>query len=197
MNYTQNFKIEQVKESTLVVGIDIGSQTHFARAFDWRGRELTKKVFSFSSSLEGFINFHDWVKQICERNGKTDVLLGCEPTGHYWFTFEKYVREQGMKLAFVNPYHVKKSKEMDDNSPRKTDRKDPKTIAKLLVEGRYSIPYVPEGIYAELREVVSSRDRILKEHNAAANRIQRWLKIYFPEYLDVYKRFDAESGFLV
>ena len=73
MNYTQNFKIEQVKESTLVVGIDIGSQTHFARAFDWRGRELTKKVFSFSSSLEGFINFHDWVKQICERNGKTDV----------------------------------------------------------------------------------------------------------------------------
>ena len=27
MNYTQNFKIEQVKESTLVVGIDIGSQT--------------------------------------------------------------------------------------------------------------------------------------------------------------------------
>ena len=197
MNYTQNIKIEQVKESTLVVGIDIGSQTHFARAFDWRGRELTKKVFSFSSSLEGFINFHDWTKQICERNGKTDVLLGCEPTGHYWFTFEKYVREHGMKLAFVNPYHVKKSKEMDDNSPKKTDRKDPKTIAKLLVEGRYSIPYVPEGIYAELREVVSSRDRILKEHNAASNRIQRWLKIYFPEYLDVYKKFDAESGFLV
>ena len=124
MNYTQNIKIEQVKESTLVVGIDIGSQTHFARAFDWRGRELTKKVFSFSSSLEGFINFHDWTKQICERNGKTDVLLGCEPTGHYWFTFEKYVREHGMKLAFVNPYHVKKSKEMDDNSPKKTDRKE-------------------------------------------------------------------------
>ena len=38
---------------------------------------------------------------------------------------------------FVNPYHVKQSKEMDDNSPKKTDQKDPKTIAKLVVEGRY------------------------------------------------------------
>lgn len=36
----QNQKINQVKECTLVVGIDIGSTTHYARAFDWRGIEL-------------------------------------------------------------------------------------------------------------------------------------------------------------
>ena len=34
MNYKQNEKINQVKESTLVVGIDIGSTTQYARAFD-------------------------------------------------------------------------------------------------------------------------------------------------------------------
>lgn len=72
-----------------------------------------------------------------EKSAKMDILIGCEPTGHYWFTFAKYVKERGMKLAFVNPYHVKQSKEMDDNSPRKTDQKDPKTIAKLVTEGRY------------------------------------------------------------
>ncbi len=33
-NYTQNEKILQVSESTLVIGVDIGSRTHFARAFD-------------------------------------------------------------------------------------------------------------------------------------------------------------------
>ena len=42
MNYKQNEKINQVKESTLVVGIDIGSTTQYARAFDWRGIELGK-----------------------------------------------------------------------------------------------------------------------------------------------------------
>ena len=34
MNYKQNEKINQVKESTLVVGIDIGSTTQYAWAFD-------------------------------------------------------------------------------------------------------------------------------------------------------------------
>ena len=38
MNYTQNEKIEQVTDSTIVVGVDIGSQIHYARAFDNRGR---------------------------------------------------------------------------------------------------------------------------------------------------------------
>lgn len=40
MNYTQNEKINQVTNNTMVVGVDIGSQTHYARAFDNRGREL-------------------------------------------------------------------------------------------------------------------------------------------------------------
>ena len=42
MNYTQNEKIEQVTESTLVLGVDIGSSEHYVRASDYRGRELTR-----------------------------------------------------------------------------------------------------------------------------------------------------------
>ena len=54
INYTQNEKIEQVTGSTLVVGLDIGSQIHYARAFDNRGRELTKRVLTFQNDIEGF-----------------------------------------------------------------------------------------------------------------------------------------------
>ena len=187
----------QVTEATLVVGVDIGSQWHYARAFDWRGIELTRKVFRFSNDLDGYVAFEEWVQNVSEKSAKMDILIGCEPTGHYWFTFAKYVKEHGMKLAFVNPYHVKQSKEMDDNSPRKTDQKDPKTIAKLVTEGRSSFPYIPEGVYAELREAMSVRDQIVKTLNATSNRIQRWLKIYFPEYLEVYKVFDSVSGLAV
>ena len=99
-----------------------------------------------------------------------------------------------MKLVMVNPFSVKKVKELDDNSPKKTDLKDPKTIAKLVVDGRYLIPYMPEGIYAEIRDLVYSRDRIIKQHNISANRNQRWFAIHFPEYLGLYTRFDAASG---
>ena len=36
-NNTQNAKIAAITEKTLVVGIDIGSESHFARALDYRG----------------------------------------------------------------------------------------------------------------------------------------------------------------
>lgn len=42
MNCTQNEKISQIKIETLVVGIDIWKETHYARAFDYRGIELAK-----------------------------------------------------------------------------------------------------------------------------------------------------------
>ena len=97
MNYKQNEKIEQVTDVTLVVGVDIGSETHFARAFDNRGREITKKVFKFSSNLNGFISFHLWAEENCKRAGKSEVLIGCEPTGHYWYTFEKFAAAQATR----------------------------------------------------------------------------------------------------
>ena len=93
MNYTQNEKIAQVTDSTIVVGVDIGSQIHYARAFDNRGRELTKRVFSFHNDLEGFNSFNLWAETPKIENNKTAVLIGCEPTGHYWFAFAKYVNQ--------------------------------------------------------------------------------------------------------
>ena len=32
---TQNAKIVSITEKTLIVGIDVGSETYYARAFDW------------------------------------------------------------------------------------------------------------------------------------------------------------------
>ena len=39
MKSTQNKKIEQIKETTMIVGIDVGSEKHYFRAFYWRGIE--------------------------------------------------------------------------------------------------------------------------------------------------------------
>lgn len=44
MKYSQNEKIAQVTEKTLIVGVDVASMTHFARAFDFRGIELGKII---------------------------------------------------------------------------------------------------------------------------------------------------------
>lgn len=195
MNYnTQNAKIASITEKTLIVGIDVGSETHYARAFDWRNYEYTKKPLEFSNTEAGFLTFKAWMKDLAEKHGKNVVIPGMEPTGHYWFALGKFLQDNGMKPVHVNPHHVKKSKELDDNSPSKNDRKDPKTIAALVNEGRFSYPYIPTGIYAEIRSLSNLRFQTQEELTRIKNRIARWFSIYFPEYKDVYGDVKAVSG---
>ena len=194
---TQNAKIASITEKTLIVGIDVGSVTHYARAFDWRNFEYTRKPLEFSNTEAGFQTFKAWVEGLAEKHGKTAVIPGMEPTGHYWFALGKFLQDNGMKPVHVNPHHVKKSKELDDNNPNKNDRKDPKTIAALVNEGRFSYPYIPTGIYAEVRSLSNLRFQTQEEITRIKNRIARWFAIYFPEYKDVYGDLKAVSGRMV
>lgn len=181
MNSTQNRKIAQVKNTTLVIGIDVGSEFHYARAFDNRGYEFSSKPFKFSNTEHGFLELVTWMQEIKEKQGMEDILAGMEPTGHYWFCLGTFLKDNGIRPVLVNPHHVKKSKELDDNSQSKNDRKDPKVIAGLVKDGRYSHPYIPEGVYAELRTASNLRFRIESELTSVKNRLARWISIYFPE----------------
>ena len=197
MNLTQNDRLNQVTAETLVVGVDIGSQEHFARAFDWRGFEFSKRAFRFSNTNVGFLSFLRWLEEVSAKTGMKKIIVGCEPTGCYWLTFQKFLQDHDILLVTVNPYSVKRSKELDDNSPEKSDLKDPKTIAGLVKDGRFSTSYLPEGIYAEIREASVCRDQIMKQHVRLSNQIQGWLQKYFPEYFECYKDWDSASGLMV
>ena len=195
MKRTQNEKILQIKNETLVVGIDIAKRIHFARAFDNRGIELGK-LLRFENSARGFEDFDAWLEGIKQRNGMTEVIVGFEPTGHYWFNLGDHLITCGHKLAIVNPFHVKCARELDDNNPSKSDRKDPKTIAMLVKDGRYRDVYIPVGAYQDLRELVCERERLQERLGALKNQIVRWLDIYFPEFTTVFKDWSKQAAWL-
>ncbi len=197
MHYTQNQKIEQVTLSTLVIGVDIGSRVQYARAFDWRGRELTRKAFKFMNSQDGFKQFYEWICQYMAETGLDNVIVGLEPTGHYWFPLAQFLESTQIKLALVNPLHVKQSKELDDGSQTKNDSKDPKVIAKLVKDGRYTVPYLPKGVYADLRIAWKVRESISKSLTANKNKLKRWFATYFPEYMEVFCNLEAKSSLLL
>ena len=50
----KNDKLSFITDDMLIVGCDIGSETHYIRAIDIRGRELSRKAFEFSDMAEGF-----------------------------------------------------------------------------------------------------------------------------------------------
>ncbi len=197
MKSTQNKKIQQVKETTLVVGIDVGSQKHYFRAFNWRGIELTKKPIPFSNSMVGFNAFYEEVTRIMEQNDLEEILVGFEPTGHYWFNLGQFLSGKNIRFVMVNPLHVHRTKELDDNSPSKNDRKDPRIIANLVRDGRYFYTYMPTGVYAELRNASNRRFVLTEELIRSKNRLQKWIAVYFPEYKGIYTHIDAKGGLMV
>jgi len=91
----------------------------------------------------------------------------------------------------VNPYAVKQTKELEDNSQLKDDTKDPKLIANLVKDGNYGMPYLPEGLYADIRRLSMFRDQLNEDRVRNLNRLHREMKIYFPEYKDAFGKIDG------
>jgi len=193
LNYNQNQKIAQITPSTLIVGIDIAKDKHVARFQDDRGIEFGKRMF-FDNRIHGFELLLERVTRIQKDEQKTNVIFGVEPTGHYWTSLAYFLTARGYKFVLVNPMHVKKSKELDDNSPTKNDTKDARVIAQLIKDGRYSVPNLLEGIYADLREAIKLRDQLTKQLTITDGRVQNNLQRYFPEFQDVFKDWSGKAA---
>ncbi|MFL0507610.1 IS110 family transposase [Ureibacillus sp. 179-F W5.1 NHS] len=188
MDFKQNQKINQVTEKTLVIGIDIAKRTHYACFVDDRGRVL-QKSFSVSQSRDGFELFYKRILATMKESEKTEVMVGIEPTGHYWLNLAYFLQERGIPLVMTNPMHVKRSKELDDNLPTKHDRKDALVIARLVKDGRFSYPRILRDMEAELRVGSTFREKLVEEFGAVKNMMIRWLDRYFPEFTNVFPKF--------
>ncbi len=173
MHSTQNERINQITSTTLIIGVDIAKFKHVARAQDYRGVELGKSI-TFENNRDGFELFISWFQKILTEQGFQDIIVGMEPTGHYWLNLAHYLSEQQIKYGVVNPLHVKKSKELDDNSPTKNDIKDARVIAQLVKDGRYAVPSLPQGIYAELREAMKIREHLKTDLCVVQARVHNW-----------------------
>ena len=193
MNYNQNKKIAQITPYTLIIGVDIAKFKHVARAQDFRGMEFGTPCY-FENTKEGFEHFLHWISETKKARSMEKVIVGMEPTGHYWFNLAHILKENEIKFVAVNPLHVKKSKELDDNSPTKNDVKDAKVIAQLVKDGRYAEPTIPQGVYAELRVAKKIRDLLTEDLQTVQGQVHNWIDRYFPEFLKVFKKWEGKAA---
>jgi len=186
MKNRNNQKLEAITTRTLIVGVDIAKETQWARFVDYRGLELGKAQ-KFQNDKNGFENILASIEAICKDKRLDDVIVGMEPTGHYWKPLANYLIMHEIRVVMVNPYHTKRAKELDDNSQTKSDKKDALTIAKLVRDGRYYEVYMPQDIFAELRVLTNTRISLMKRQNALKNTITAVMDEYFPEIKTVFK----------
>jgi transposase len=173
--------------------VDIAKFKHVARAQDFKGIEFGSPCY-FDNSKEEFEHFLNWITEIKNEQSKDNVVVGMEPTGHYWFNLAHALKENGIKFVAVNPLHVKKSKELDDNSPTKYDAKDAKVIAQLVKDGQYAEPTIPQGVYTELSVAKKIRDLLTEDLQTVQGQVHNWIDRYFPEFLMVFKKWEGKAA---
>lgn len=193
MTSSQELKFNAIENTDAIVGVDIAKNVHWAGIILPNGREI-KKSFSFKNNKKGFKSLVEEVKKILTMMNLKNVIIGMEPTGHYWKPFARYLkRVEWIKVVTVNPKKVKDSKELDDNCQTKSDKKDCITIARLIKDARFFEPYLPEGVWAELRNLSNTRAELVRKQNAVKNRMIATMDEYFPEYTSVIKIFSRTS----
>ena len=185
MNKIETKKQRIVNAKTLIVAIDIGKTTDTGYCRCPSGEEC--KPFEFSNNAEGFRKLWDRICWMKTSHHLEEVVVGFESTGAYGEPLVDYLRQKPVKLVQVNPMHTKRMKELQGNSPGKTDRKDPKVIADIIGLGHALSVVIPEGAAAELRRLTLARERSIERRTALYNQLQDLVFIVFPEFLQVMK----------
>lgn len=178
-------KFRAVNGKALIVTADIGKDKHYGY---WRSPDGTDvKPFCFANKGSGFQEFWTLISRAKEKHQLEEIVFGYESTGPYAEALVHFMRARGARLVQVNPMHTKRVKELQGNSPNKTDQKDPKVIADIIELGRALTVVIPEGAAAELRRLTQARERSIQRHTALANQLQGLIAIIFPEFLQVMK----------
>jgi len=192
VNKIETKKQKIVNAKTLIVSIDIGKTTDTGYCRCPSGKDI--KPFEFSNNAEGFKKLWDRICWEKTSHHLEEVVVGFESTGAYGEPLMHYLKEKPVKLVQVNPMHTKRMKDLQGNSPGKTDRKDPKVIADIIGLGHALSVVIPEGAAAELRRLTLARERTVRRRTALYNQLQDLVFILFPEFLQVIKNVKTKSA---
>jgi transposase len=188
-------KIRRVKEDTLIVTIDIGLEMNRGYCTTTDGRDI--KPFKFDNTREGLDTLWSMIVVNKNRFRCDEVIVGYESTGPYGEPIGHYLAKKPVTVVQVNPMHTKRVKEINDNSPLKTDDKDPRVIADIILLGHSLSIVIPEGEAAYLRRLNNSRERHVRERTAFLNQLQQLVFLLFPEFRRVIKNIQVKTALYI
>lgn len=176
---------QRIKRTTLVMGIDIGADFNAVGYMNKEGAVLGRQPKLYNSR-EGFDQFVRITEGLKAKHGMKDVLIGLEPTGHYWRKIAYFAMDKGYAVRFIKTTSVKHERELNESSSAKSDIKDAITLANLTREGKYIDTVIEDGVARQLRTLSKVRERILRQSTGAKNTLHAVLDDYFPELNELF-----------
>lgn len=141
-------------------GIDVHKKLLVATI---RGNGIKEETRDFNGFTESIEELREWLLA----NEISHVAM--ESTGVYWKPVFN-VLEEDFEVILVNARHIK-------NVPgQKTDKKDSKWIAKLLLSGLLKGSFIPPKEIRELRDLTRYRKKVIGTIASEKNRLQKILE---------------------
>ena len=163
-----------------IVSIDVSKGKSDYQAF----KDLNVKYTgsrSIKHNKEGFDEIVNLVREM-EKKLETEVCVVYEATGVYHRVLKKVLEDNNIKQFIINPLLSAKTRKNDSLRSPKTDKLDPKSIAKTYYSHSLHNSHKQETIYHELRELSRYYEDILVHIRKDKVAFRAQLDIVFPGY---------------
>ncbi len=167
-----------------IVSIDVSKGKSDYQAFKNLNVKYTGSR-SIKHTKEGFDEIVNLVREM-EKKLETEVCVVYEATGVYHRVLKKVLEDNNIKQFIINPLLSAKTRKNDSLRSPKTDKLDPKSIAKTYYSHSLHNSHKQETIYHELRELSRYYEDILVHIRKDKVAFRAQLDIVFPGYDALY-----------
>lgn len=188
-------KFNNLTTKTLISAVDFSKSKH--TGFFTTLTNGCDDPFEFANSRKGFEKYWKKLLEFKNKHGLEDIVVSFESTGSYGVPFIHFLKGKGVKMLQVNPKHTKRTKEVTDNSPNKTDKKDPKVISNLILLGNGLTVNVAKGKIQALRNYIYNREALMEDRTRLINRLESFLAVSFPEFLNFFKNIGCKTSLYI
>jgi transposase len=188
----QALRRQRIRKRALIVGVDVGKAFN-ALGFMNKDGNVLGRCAKLYNSREGFEQFIEMIEGIKAKYCLRDVLIGMEPTRHYWRKLAYFTKEHGYEVRFERTTALKNHRELDESSSTKSDQRDAFTIANITRDGKYIDTVIEDGVLRQLRTLSKARERLLRYSVSAKNSLHATLDDYFPELHQIFWSMGSRS----
>jgi transposase len=166
-------------EQILCVSVDISKDFHKVLIHNGLG-EVIRPSFTVDIFQHGFDQLCEAVEEARVEVQARLVLVGMEPTGHYYENLARQLQARGQPVTLLNCFAVKQNRAQHMMLREKDDDIDAAAIGDLLRRGE-GTPFKPaRGIYLQLQQLERARTGEIKIQTIYKNRIIGHLDRIFP-----------------
>lgn len=175
-----NERVQYLKDK-IIVGVDPACDRHVGVIYSSEHVPISNAVM-IANNRKGFEQLEQRLLKIKAGHSGEPVVFAIEASGEYWKPLWNYFKERGYESVFVPPLFVKRTRDIDDYTPRSNDPKDASRCARLAREGKYYLPAEQVGIFHDLRFAVRTWEQLTERVVCLQLRIASLLAVYFPEF---------------